>query len=139
MQGQSLEPSNLFEQRQKLLARIGGGQPLDLVFIRSGVESEQLRHAAVQIAERIRIIQILFQVQLVAGSAPARGGTKIAIAIERQNRGLLERRRIIRRRRVRRVMLHHEHLGIRKLRAQGEMNLLRERTHQGDAVHIGGR
>ncbi len=40
---------------------------------------------------------------------------------------------------MRRVMLHHESLGIRKLRAQGEMNLLRERAHQGNPVHVGRR
>ena len=40
---------------------------------------------------------------------------------------------------MRRVMLHHESLGIGKLRAQGEMNPLRERAHQGNPVHIGRR
>jgi len=40
---------------------------------------------------------------------------------------------------MRRVVLHHKRLGIRKLRAQGEMNLLCEGAHQGDAVYIHGR
>ncbi len=130
---------NLLEQRQKLLAGIGRREPLDFVFIGSRVESQQLRHAAVQIAQRIRIVEILFQVQLISGSAPARGGAEIAVAIQRQHRGIIERRWIIRRGRMRRVMLHHQHLGTGKLRSQREMNLLRERTHQGDAIHIRGR
>ena len=60
-------PAESPRRAAEMLRRIAGGrEPLHLVLVGVGVEAEQFRDAAVQIAERIRIVQFLFQTQLVA-------------------------------------------------------------------------
>ena len=106
----------------------------------TGIETQQLRTPAIEIAQRVRILEVLFQVQSDFRSPPARGGSKFPIPVQRQHGGIIEGRRIVRRCRMRRVMLHHHHLRVGKPRPQRQMNLLREWANQGDAdSHSAGR
>ena len=81
------------------------------------LEAEQLRDAAVQIAERIgNVAAPARSSSACPARLPARAAAEIAAAVERQHRGFLERRRKERRRRVRRVMLHHHDAAFGKSR-----------------------
>ena len=110
------------------------------MFFGSGAIAQQLRHGAIQAAQRIGIIPLALRLDLRVLGVPARPAAKIAGVIERENGGLLERRGEKRRCGVGLVMLHHGDLRLGELIAQDAVHLrlrrARERAHHGHAFHL---
>ena len=92
----------------------GGREPLDLMFVGARAEAQQLGHGAVQPGQRIRILPLLFELQLIALRLPARAAAEVAGVIEREHRRFFEGRREERGRGVGQVMLHHGDFGLRE-------------------------
>ena len=70
-----------------------GRKPLHLVFVGARAKAQQFGHGAVEPAERIRIIPLFFELQLIALRVPARAATEIAGVIQREHGGIFKRRR----------------------------------------------
>ncbi len=76
-----------------------------------GLEAEQLRHAAVEIAQRVGVGKLFLQSERDRVGSPARAAAEIARAVEREHGGFVERRREVGRGGVGRVMLHADDPG----------------------------
>jgi hypothetical protein len=72
-------------------------EPLHFVLVFVGRKPQQFGHPPVEIAQRIRRVVFLIERHDGALGVPARAAPEIAAAVERQHRGPLERRRVIRR------------------------------------------
>ena len=90
------------------------------MFLGSGAIAQQLRHGAVQPAQRIGIIPLALGLNLRVLGVPARAAAEIAGVIEREHGGFFKGRCEKRRSGVGLVMLHHGDLGLGKLIAQGD-------------------
>ena len=113
---------HLAEQRRvTLVAR--RREPLDLMFLGSGAIAQQLRHGAVQPAQRIGIIPLALRLNLRVLRVPARPAAEIAVVIEREHGRLFKRRCEKRRCGVGLVMLHHGDLRLGELIAQDAVHL----------------
>ena len=102
-----------------------------------GLQAEQFADPAVQVADGIGRILLVFERHMGALRLPARATAEISAAVERQHGGLGEGRRIIGRRGVSGVMLHHDDAAVGKLRAQLEVKIrFGNRTDHGHRVHL---
>jgi hypothetical protein len=72
------------------------GKPLDLVFIRTGAETQKLGYAAVEFACGVRIVELAIDTEFVVGGVPAGATAEVAGAIQRQHYRLIESRSKVR-------------------------------------------
>ena len=82
-----------------------GGKPLQLVFVGVGLEADEARDAAVQVSERVGVINFALDIQMGSVGLPERSAAEVAHAVERENRCLVEGRGVIRGRSVSAVVL----------------------------------
>ncbi len=120
----------------------GSRQPLDLVLVGVRFEAQQFRYPPVQVTQRVRIVELLFERQPAAARAPARPAAEIAGPVQRNHGGLLERRGIVRGGGVRRVVLDQHDLApgkrVAELQVRERLGAAGERPHDGHAVHLPG-
>ena len=81
------------------------GKPLHLVLIGIRHEAQQRRDAAIEIAQRIREIELALQREAIALALPASAAAQIALPVQREDGGMIEARSIVGRSRVGRVMV----------------------------------
>src|SRR5579871_1638577 len=130
------EAENIEEQTLEAIIT-GNRHPLNLVLIAVGIETEQLGDAAVEIAERVRVILLLIERHVRTAGVPDGATAEIAGAIESEDRRLLKRRRIVGRGGVRQVVLDDRDAAIGKAGAELEMEAgLRHRPDYGDRIHL---
>ena len=100
---------------------------------------EQFRDSAIQIAERIRIEQLLFKSQAIRARVPSCAATHIPCPIQREDDCLIEARWIPGGRRVSCVVLHQNEPRIRELlraiASAATCPSSTERPDQSDAIH----
>ena len=106
------------EEKFAIAVIAADGKPLDLVLVLVGRKSQQFGDAAVEIAQRIGRVLLLFERHCRAVGLPARAAAEVAAAVEREHRGLAEGRRVVRRRGVRAVVFHQHDAALRELRPQ---------------------
>ena len=66
------------------------GEPLHAMLVGARAEAEELGHASIKFADRIRIEDFFFERERVACPAPFRAAAQIAFAIERDHRRFFE-------------------------------------------------
>ena len=61
------------------------------MLVGAGAEAQEFRNGSIQPPKRVRVIPFLLGTQLIARGRPARAATEIALAIECQYGGVIER------------------------------------------------
>ena len=107
-----------FEEQLFVAIVAGGGKPLHLVLIFVGRKTQQLGHAAIELAEGIGRVLFVFEGHARTVGLPARAATEAAAAVEREHDGLVEGRRVISGSGVGLVVVYHDDAARRKQRAQ---------------------
>src|SRR5687767_7548700 len=108
------------------------------MFFSRGLKTEEFGCTRVEIAERIRVVQLAIDMQLVSRRVPTGAAAKIAFVVEGQDRRGVIRRCKIRRGRMSRMMLDHGNTGVRELLAEGHMHgrFGTERPYDGHAFDV---
>ena len=128
-----------FEEQIAITAVAADGEPLHLVLVHIGVEAQQFGDAAVEIAERIGGVLLVFERHARAARLPARAAAEVAAAVEREDRGFFERRGVVGRGGVRQVVIEHHDAALGEARAQLEVEIgFGDGAHDGHRIHLFG-
>ncbi len=101
----------------------GGGEPLDLMLFLAGEEPEQARDAAVEVADGIREIAFVVEMEDAAGTGPLGAAAEIASAVEGEDRGGIETGKGVSGSGVGFVVFDQVHLRVRQQPPQFEMKM----------------
>ncbi len=117
----------------------GSGEPLDAVFVGARLEAEKFGDAAVEFADGIGIENFVFESEAIPFPAPFGAAAQVALAIERNDSGVVEGRRIVRGGGMRGVMVDRNNARFRKhAQRDRQVGAGRQRPRQRDVVDLGG-